>query len=291
MPRQRPAPKSNAWPLMLVAALLIIGVYFALTWYQRQRDSGAPLGQTADLISDDRLVFGGAPRPGPGAGDEVRFTTLKNQGYVVGYSDSRRDPLWVSYRVFHVAQPFDFPRPSGFSSDSRTDARVKDSDFTRSGYQRGHMAPNSDIMRDYGQQAQLETFLLSNVCPQAPELNEHVWERLEADERKYADQLEEVWVIDGPVFADLNGGTTPHLASGVAVPSAFFKILIDEEGRPGGKPRIFSVIMPQNVKGTELPQQFLTTVSEIEKETRLDFLWKLDAQTQAELEGTKWKMW
>jgi endonuclease G, mitochondrial len=291
MPRPRPASQRAPWPVLLVLAVLIVGVYFTLTWLQRQQDAGVPLEQTADLISDDRLIFGGAPRPAPGAGDEVRFTVLKNRGYIVGYSDSRRDPLWVCYRAFHVAQPFDFPRPGSFSTDPRTVARVKDADFARSGYQRGHMAPNADIMREFGQEAQRETFLLSNICPQAPELNEHVWERLEADERKYADTMEEVWVIDGPIFGDLNGGTTARLASGIAVPQAFFKILIDEEGHPGGKPRIFSVIMPQDVKGTELPQQFLTTVSEIQKETHLDFLWKLDAQAQAELEGTKWKMW
>jgi endonuclease G, mitochondrial len=291
MARSKPTSKPAALPIMLVAALVIVGAYLALTWYQRQEGAGAPLEQTAELASDERLVFGGAPQPMPGAGDEVRCTVLKNQGYIVGYSDWRRDPLWVCYRVFHVEQPFDFPRPSSFASDPRTAARVKDGDFAKSGYQRGHMAPNAAIMRELGRDAQMETFLLSNICPQSPELNERVWERLEAVEKKYADQFEEVWVIDGPIFGDLNGGATARLASGIAVPTAFFKILIDEEGRRGGKPRVFSVIMPQNVAGTELPQQFLTTISEIQKETHLDFLWKLDAATQAELEATKWKMW
>ena len=292
MPGNRqPQSRRNAGPFILVVALLVVAAYAACTWYQRQQSTADALQQTADLISDDRILFGGAPRPGPGSGDEVQFTVLKNQGYIVGYSESRRDPLWAAYRVFHTDRPFDIPRPAGFAADIRTAARVRETDFAKSGYDRGHMAPNSDIMRDFGKDAQRETFLLSNICPQTAELNERVWERLEADERKYADTCEEVWVIDGPIFADLNGGTTPRLASGIAVPSAFFKILIDEEGRPGGKPRIFSVIMPQDVKGTELPQQFLTTVSEIEKETHLELFWKIDSQTRAELEGTKWKMW
>lgn len=287
MPRKR---QSRVSPFLIIAAaLLIVAAYVAYVAWQKQQ--ATPLEQTAGQVSDDRILYGGAPRPAPGAGDEVQCTILKNQAYIVGYSETRRDPLWTAYRVHAVSNPVKLPRPSEFRTDPRTAARVRTSDYTGSGYQRGHMAPNGAIAEDYGKEAQLETFLLSNICPQAPELNEHVWERLEVDERKYADKFEDVWVVDGPIFADLNGGHTDRLASGVAVPSAFFKILIDEQDHPGGKPRVFSVIMPQNVKGTELPQQFLTSVSEIEKETHLDFFWKMDATTQAELESKVWKMW
>jgi endonuclease G, mitochondrial len=289
MPRKRP---SRASPyLVIFAAVLIVAAYLAYVQWQNRQAQASPLEQSAGLVSDDRILYGGAPRPAPGAGEEVQFIPLKNQAYIVGYSESRKDPLWSAYRVHAVANPPDLPRPSDFRIDDRTAAKVRTLDYTRSGYQRGHMAPNKAIADDYGKDAQFETFLLSNVCPQTPELNEHVWERLEVDERKYADKFEEVWVIDGPIFADLNGGRTDRLASGIAVPSAYFKILIDEQDRPGGRPRIFSVIMPQNVKGTELPQEFLTSVSEIEKETHLDFFWKLDAATQAELESKVWKMW
>jgi endonuclease G, mitochondrial len=289
MPRKR---QSRPSPIVIVLlAVLIVGAYLAYVAWQKHQVTVQPLEQTPDLVSDDRIIFGGPPRPAPSAGDEVQFTILKNQAYIVGYSELRKDPLWVAYRVHAVVNPPDLPRPSQFATDSRTAAKVRTGDFTRSGYQRGHMAPNQAIADDYGREAQVQTFLLSNICPQTPELNEHVWERLEADERKYANQFEEVWVIDGPIFADINGGRTDHLASGVAVPSAFFKILIDEQDHPGGKPRIFSAIMPQNVKGTELPQQFLSSVSEIEKETHLDFFWKIDPATQAELESKVWKMW
>ena len=170
-----------------------------------------------------------------------------------------------------IRRPSPSPRPKGgFITDNRTSAHVKDSDYARSGYDRGHMAPNSAIARYFGEEAQHETFLLTNVCPQSPALNEKVWERLENDEKKYADAIGETWIIDGPIFGDLNGGTsTNHLASGIAVPSAFYKIL-PSMNTPASR-AVFSVIMPQTVSGTELPQQFLSTVSEIEKETHLEF--------------------
>ncbi|HVT82021.1 MAG TPA: DNA/RNA non-specific endonuclease [Phycisphaerae bacterium] len=293
MGRKR-SQKSNATAVLFLLVLLVIGGCIAYHEARQAREgpsATAPQDQSPDLVSDNRLIYGGAPRPRPGSEAELQFEVLKNEGYIAGYSESRRDPLWVSYRVFHPATLSHLERPSSFSTDTRTTARVKDSDFTRSGYDRGHMAPNEAIMEEYGFQGQMETFLLSNICPQAPELNRHVWERLEAQERKYAAECEEIWVIDGPIFADLNGGTTQRLAAGVAVPSAFYKIIVDEQDRPGGKPRAFAVIMPQDVKGTELPQQFLTTIAEIEKESHLEFFWKLDAATRAELESRRGEMW
>ncbi len=280
---------------VIFLAVLVVGGYLAYTaWQKRQAEAGGAAGVAADsgaLISDDRILFGGEPRGRAGAGTEAEFEKLKNDDYIVGYSESRRDPLWSAYRVIDNPHPFHIPRPKKFEPDTRTTAQVKESDFTRSGYQRGHMTPNEAIMACYGEAAQSQTFLLSNICPQAAELNEHVWERLEADERMYAGTLEEVWVIDGPIFADLNGGTTERLASGIAVPAAFYKILIDGGEHSGRRVRVFAVIMPQDVKGTELPVQYLTSISKIEEETHLEFLWKLDAASRGELESKIWPMW
>jgi len=287
--KQTDSNSQAGWVLVLLL-LLVAGCVLYLAW-RRQEEASAPRPVTVTTHVADELLFGGMPRPLPGSGEATAVTVLTNRAYAVGYSESRRNPLWAAYRVFHTDHPYSSTRPSTFSTDSRTLARVRASDYTASGYDRGHLAPNSAIVHDFGKEAQLETFLLSNICPQTPALNERVWERLEEAERKYADKCEEVWVIDGPIFADLNGGKTERLASGIAIPTAFYKILIDEEGHKGGAPRIFSVIMPQSVKGTELPQEFLTTVDEIEKETRFDFFPALDEATQAELESKVFKMW
>lgn len=291
MARKRARKNNHAAALLFVLVLLAVGAYLAYVEMQRRQSAPNPLEQSPDLVTDDRIIFGGAPRAKAGSGNEVDFQVLRNQGYIAGYSEGRRNPLWVAYRVFKAETPNHLPRPSGFATDARTTARVKESDFTGSGYDRGHMAPNQAIMEEFGLEAQLETFLLSNICPQAPNLNRNVWERLESQERKYAVGMEEVWVIDGPIFADLSGGKTDRLASGIAVPVSFYKIVLDEEGRRGGKARMFAVVMPQSAKGSELPQEFLTTVSEIERQTHLDFFWKLEDGMERELEEKRWGMW
>lgn len=203
------------------------------------------------------LCYGGLPL---GPVDEI----LVNTGYAVGYSDTREDPLWVAYRVFAVSNPVSDPRPSYFKTDTRTTALVSYGDYTNSGYDRGHMAPNAAIDYCYGRDAQLETFYMSNVCPQSPTLNRGIWAKLESTVRDWANTFGEVWVFTGPIFDDV----IETLPSGVEIPDAFYKIVVDEDN---GLPRVLSFVIPQNVQaGTQLTS-WLTSVDEIERETGFDF--------------------
>jgi endonuclease G len=207
-----------------------------------------------------------------------QITVLTNIGYVVGYSESRKNPSWVCYRLSQVGSLQAPPRPQTFSVDTRTGARVSPADYTGSGYDRGHMAPNYAIAVCYGSAAQLETFRMSNIIPQKPNLNRRVWERLEQEEVKtYAQRFKAVWVIDGPIF----DATPPRLSSGVAVPKSCYKIIIQEES---GQPRLLAFVMPQDVSGGEQASQFLTSVRAIEVETGLDFLNELPQELQDRVE-------
>jgi len=216
---------------------------------------------TNEPIVSSTLCYRGFPL---GVTDEV----LVNTGYVLGYSDTREDPLWVSYRVFAVSNAVAHPRPSRFNIDTRTTTQVSHDDYTNSGYDRGHMAPNATIDYCYGKGAQLETFYMSNVCPQIPTLNRGIWAKLEATVRDWANAFEEVWVFTGPIFDD----AVERLPSGVEIPDAFYKIVIDEVN---GLPRVISFVVPQEVQpGMEL-DSYVTSVDVVEKMTGFDFLWNI----------------
>ena len=227
---------------------------------------------TNEPIVSSTLCYGSFPL---GVTDEV----LVNTGYVVGYSDTREDPLWVTYRVFAVSNPVSHPRLSRFNIDTRTTAQVSHDDYTYSGYDRGHMAPNATIDYCYGQDAQRETFYMSNVCPQTPTLNRGVWAKLEATIRDWANTFEEVWVFSGPIFDN----DIETLASGVEIPDAFYKIVVDEDS---DYPHVLSFIIPQNVSsGTQLVS-WLTSVDEIESKTGFDFLSGLPDDIENTVEAT-----
>ncbi len=98
-------------------------------------------------------------------------TIIENPGFTIGYSEEHKNPIRVSYKLFHVEDPVKHERPSRFKVDDRAEAKVKHSDYTNNGYDRGHMAPNDAIMTCYGRDAQLSTFCMSNICPQMPKLH------------------------------------------------------------------------------------------------------------------------
>ena len=66
-------------------------------------------------------------------------------------------------------------------------------DFTNSGYDRGHMAPNADF--NDTQANALTTFFIANVWPQTPDVNRVVWLRTENETRRLASVHELVKVV------------------------------------------------------------------------------------------------
>lgn len=238
----------------------------------------------AAAVPADGETFAGLPR-----GGEVQV--LRNPGFVVGYSEARRQPLWVAFRATTLkGSPRVPPRPKNFEIDERTKARVSTFDYTGSRYDRGHLAPNYLIGRLYGRDAQRATFLMSNIAPQRARLNQLVWQRLEeAESDKVAPRAGELWVVTGPVF----GAQPRTLKSGIPVPEAFYRIWLDL--RDAGTPAALGFMVPQQVCGTEPLGDYLASVDEIEQRTGLDFFSELDDPHEAALESARtaqgWQLW
>jgi endonuclease G len=225
--------------------------------------------------ADRGQVYGGLPVAAAGP---VRVLT--NTGYTVGYSDALGDPLWAAYHLTDGNVEDSPPRPEEFSTDTRTVARIETGVYNRSGYDRGHMAPNYAIATHYGKQAQTETFLMSNVTPQKHALNAGLWKTLEQKiATNYPGRFGEIWVLAGPVF-----GTHPdRLKSRVAIPEAFYMIVIDESD---GRVRTEAFLFPQDAAGADL-DRYLSTIDEIERRTGLDFLSALPDEAENALEAKK----
>jgi len=211
------------------------------------------------------------------------YRVFRNADFMLGYSDVRGNPLWVSYALAPVEKGAKrYKRPSSFKVDWRSANKVTHKDYTRSGYDRGHMAPNYAISTLYGRQAQLDTFLMSNITPQKPKLNRKLWQRLEEVGVKHFTQLSgKLWVITGPVFDE----DVQRLDSAwrVEIPDAFYKIYI--RARAEQPPQTLAFLMPQNVRGNESLARYVVSIDKIEALTGLDFFSELDDGIEAKVEA------
>jgi endonuclease G len=208
---------------------------------------------------------------------------LDRTGYVVGYDEQRKNPAWVAYHLTAIEQKPTSKRPSKFKTDKDTEAKVSHKDYTKSGYDRGHMAPNYGISTRYGREAQLETFLMSNIVPQKPNLNRGVWRELEMKVAKLANRFDDVYIITGPIYDNqIETISKKH----IEIPDGFYKIIVDLENN---MPRALAFIMPQNVNRKDEPEKFLTSIDEIEKQTGLDFFSDLEDSYESKFEAKKVK--
>lgn len=270
--------------LILLTTFIGIGIYYYFEIQSGRTDkppvttSGPFSCPVEEAIREatkktNNLVYAGIPNAG-----KISLTILRNIGFYSGYSEEKRNPLWVAYKIDSSGRNYELKRPSGFKPDQRTFSRINPKDYKSSGYDRGHLAPNSAISSEYGKEAQLETFLMSNIVPQKPDLNRKVWQRLERLESEFAVNLETVWVFTGPIFDQ----HIQLIKNRIEVPDAFYKIIIDEQQ---GNIRTLAFLIPQSVSGRERLMTFITSIDEIEKLSGLDFLSPLSDENEDKLEA------
>ena len=142
-------------------------------------------------------------------------------GFAVMYSGISRTPLWSAEYLDRkrLQQAKQIDREDSFHEESRLpqSMRAKLSDYSGSGYDRGHLAPNGDMAN---RSQQYDSFSLANIAPQSPRNNRYIWRNIESATRYLTQQYGEVYTVTGVAFTDKKA---KQLAGRVLVPSHFFK--------------------------------------------------------------------
>ncbi|MBB6193114.1 endonuclease G [Sphingobium wenxiniae] len=163
-------------------------------------------------------------------GLDRRTTTVCYTAFAIGYSGITRTPLWSAERLTAeaVASGKGFNRDGmEFHPDAHIPGRDRSllSDYRRSGWSRGHMAPSADMPTRAARQ---ESFSLANIVPQDEDMNSELWNDTEQAVRRLATKHGTIYVVTGPVFAR---GKLDSLNDRVAIPSAIYKaVLIPGQG-------------------------------------------------------------
>ena len=210
--------------------------------------------------------------------DQVRCRT----GYAVGYNYQTKNADWVAYHVTKESVNAQFKRSNKFKADAELPEYAQStlSDYSKSGYDRGHLAPSAAM--DFSQQSMQESFLLSNMSPQLPGFNRVGWRLLEEHVRDLANEYQELYVVTGPIYE----GNESSIGDGVVIPSAFYKVILD----PYYNDAIAFIVPHRDVSGSELVN-FVTTIDDVEERTNLDFFANTSDDIENSMEAMLWEMW
>jgi endonuclease G len=205
---------------------------------------------------------------------------IHRRTHSLSHNCSQGEPNWVSWNL-NKTHFGDAPRSSSFTSDAGLPSgcyRVVDSDYTSSGFDRGHMVRSEE--RTWSTDDNKATFVLTNVLPQYHDLNGGPWLKFETYLQDLAqNQNKEIYVIAG---GRGNAGTLKG-AGKVVIPTHTWKIAVVMPYGQGlaqatstSSLQVIAVMMP-NTTGiiSNAWTSYKTTVDNIEYYTKYNFLDKL----------------
>lgn len=198
---------------------------------------------------------------------------LKKSTFAISYNNTLRHANWVSWEI-NDSYLGSTGRTNDFSPDSDLPTgfiRVQPDEFFTTGFDRGHIIPSAD--RTFNSTENRETFLMTNMLPQAPGLNRESWNNLEQYCRDYVRSGYTLFVVAGAYGTGGDGSEGPtDKIGGVNVPERNYKIIVATKGNT-----IESVTKDAVVIATDFPNsdeialkrdwvRFVTTAEEIEKD-------------------------
>jgi endonuclease G, mitochondrial len=227
---------------------------------------GNPSGATSNLKNDDN------------------FLMIKPQ-FALSYNRPLGRANWVSWEL-NQSWLGNAERQNDFRPDpllpSEWDA-VTPGDYRRSGYDRGHMVPSADRTRSIADNS--ATFVMTNILPQSPDINQGPWNKLEEDCRNWLKQGKTLQIIAGGYGKRQRigqGKTTPPERVWKAI------LVLDGNMRPSEittDTPLIAVDMPnqQGNKDNDW-QEFQVSVDEIEKQTGYDLFSEVNPEIQGVIE-------
>ena len=206
-------------------------------------------------------------------------TVTQHSAYSLVYNHKHMQAKWVAYNLTYGNTVGGAERSSKFSIDPSISPRTAvTSDYTKTGYDRGHLAPAGDMK--FSAQAMSESFYMSNVSPHLPGFNRGIWKKLEEQFRSWAPSSHPVFVVTGPVLTD---PISSHIGQTcrISIPQRFYKVMLDT----ASPMRAIAFVLPNN-SSTQPLSSFAMSIDEAERITGMDFFPKLNDLQEAKIEKT-----
>ena len=155
------------------------------------------------------------------------YLMLKDQ-YALSYNRAKGTPNWVSWEL-STDWLGDTDRSDDFRPDPVLPAEwyhVTTADYTNSGFDRGHVCPSADRTRNAADNS--STFLMTNMIPQAPQLNREPWARFEDYCRELAKKGYRLYIVAGVygVGGEGSNGPLDSIKGKISVPGHNYKVIV-----------------------------------------------------------------
>lgn len=267
---------------LIIESFLLLVLFFSCS--PLSQSSELKQGGANILLSDNINVALGIPIDQDISDDHL----IERTQYVISYNKYKNVANWVSWNL-DSSWYGDAPRYSGnfITDNSLPDSfyKVKHSDYTNSGYDRGHMVRSEERTRTV--EDNKASFLMTNILPQHPDLNRGVWLNLEYHcEYLCKKEKKKLFVIAGGVYHSEN-----RVKNAAAIPDSCFKIIVVLNNNESiesitDSTEVIAVIMP-NFAGVrnEKWHNYLTTIRRIETSTGYNFLSNLSEELQNSIEN------
>ena len=223
---------------------------------------------------------------------------LRRESYTSCYNKVTRCPNWVAWELTRESAQGDIDKKIWFDDNGFAiginrfkpeyvkgsyiyDAEVENSspefsdwDLIPLGMSHGHMCPAADCKTSKA--AINQSFLLTNLCVQAEKLNTGSWNKLEMSCRNWAIKYGRIHIVAGPVF---NNGVITQRMGNIAIPDAFFKVILCMEDKPKA---IGFVFANNNEKHNR--EEAVCSVDNIEMITGINFFSNLPDEIEETIE-------
>jgi len=215
-PREKQAARVDPRvQIALLALILIVLLVAAYLSFQSQRNQVPTSTQQPGAITPN-LILGNPSNATPDPSNKDNYLMIK-PFFVLSYNNSKAIPNWVSWTVTQ-SDLGSAPRKPTFDPDETLPAGftvVLHKDYSNTGFDRGHLCPHGD--RSASAEMSFATFILTNIIPQAPNVNRKAWEQLESYSRDLVERHHDrLYILAGPSGQGASKpGTADELASWV----------------------------------------------------------------------------
>lgn len=215
-----------------------------------------------------------------------KSTSLYGVTYSLEWDCTKKASRWVAFQMHDGLPDNNVGRNDGWQTDSDIPSayQTTSSDYSGTGFSRGHMCASSDRQSSIEQNHQ--TFIMSNIMPQYQNHNGGQWLEMENVVQKWgysSTYRDTLYVVKGGTI-DSDANILKTTSTGLIVPKYFFMAILCYKNGQYKAVAFWTEHVNTNLASTTAPKDYAISIDELEEKTGIDFFCNLPDDIETEVE-------